>query len=363
KQKRLNLLRGLEAILLDIDKAVRLVRETEEESEVVPNLMIGFGIDKIQAEYVAEIKLRHLNREYILKRTQEISELEAEILRLKEILDSPAKIKKLIVDELAAVAKKYGEARRSEIIYEDTMPEEEAEDDTMPDYPVTVFYTREGYFKKITPQSLRMSGEQKLKEGDVVTRQIETKNNAELLFFTSACQVYKCRVGDFEDGKASAMGDYIAARLGMDDGEIPLYMALTSDYKGSMLFLFANGKGAKVPLESYATKQNRKKLLNAFSDKAPLAHMEYLQEETELAIETSAGRLLLVGTAQIPAKLTKNTAGVNVITLKKNHTITSVRHADTMELANPHRYRVRTLPAAGAILRAEDLAEQTQLTL
>ncbi|MEG2842837.1 MAG: DNA gyrase subunit A, partial [Ruthenibacterium sp.] len=363
KQKRLNLLRGLEAILLDIDKAVRLVRETEEESEVVPNLMIGFGIDKIQAEYVAEIKLRHLNREYILKRTQEISELEAEILRLKEILDSPAKIKKLIVDELAAVAKKYGEARRSEIIYEDTMPEEEAEDDTMPDYPVTVFYTREGYFKKITPQSLRMSGEQKLKEGDVITRQIETKNNAELLFFTSACQVYKCRVGDFEDGKASAMGDYIAARLGMDDGEIPLYMALTSDYKGSMLFLFANGKVAKVPLESYATKQNRKKLLNAFSDKAPLAHMEYLQEETELAIETSAGRLLLVGTAQIPAKLTKNTAGVNVITLKKNHTITSVRHADTMELANPHRYRVRTLPAAGAILRAEDLAEQTQLTL
>ncbi|MEG0910111.1 MAG: DNA gyrase subunit A [Ruthenibacterium sp.] len=363
KQKRLNLLRGLEAILLDIDKAVRLVRETEEESEVVPNLMIGFGIDKIQAEYVAEIKLRHLNREYILKRTQEISELLAEIARLKEILDSPAKIKKLIVDELAAVAKKYGEARHSEIMYEDTLPEEEVEDDAMPDYPVTVFYTREGYFKKITPQSLRMSGEQKLKEGDVVLRQIETKNNAELLFFTSACQVYKCRVGDFEDGKASTMGDYIAARLGMDDGEIPLYMALTTDYKGSMLFLFANGKGAKVPLESYATKQNRKKLLNAFSDKSPLAYMEYLQEETELAIETSAGRLLLVGTAQIPSKSTKNTAGVNVITLKKNHTITAVRHADTMELSNPHRYRVRTLPAAGALLRAEDMAEQTQLTL
>lgn len=363
KQKRLNLLRGLEAILLDIDKAVRLVRETEEESEVVPNLMIGFGIDKIQAEYVAEIKLRHLNREYILKRTQEISELEAEIARLKEILDSPAKIKKLIVNELAAVAKKYGEARRSEILYEDTLPEEEVEDDAMPDYPVTVFYTREGYFKKITPQSLRMSGEQKLKEGDVVTRQIETKNNAELLFFTSASQVYKCRVGDFDDGKASQMGDYIAARLGMDEGEIPLYMALTTDYKGNMFFLFANGKGAKVPLESYATKQNRKKLLNAFSDKAPLAYMEYLQEETELAIETTAGRLLLVGTAQIPAKLTKNTAGVNVITLKKNQTIVSVRHADSMELANPHRYRVRSLPAAGAILRAEDMAEQTQLTL
>ena len=363
KEKRLHLLKGLASILLDIDKAVRIVRETAEEAEVVPNLMIGFGIDKTQAEYVAEIKLRHLNREYILKRTQEISELEAEIARLRDILDSPAKIKKIIIDELNAVIKKYGEARRSEILYEDMLPEEEIEEETMPDYPVTVFYTREGYFKKITPQSLRMSGEQKLKEGDKIIRQIETKNNAELLFFTSACQVYKCRVGDFEDGKASVMGDYIPARLGMDDGETPVYMALTEDYKGHMFFLFANGKAAKVTMDSYATKQNRKKLVNAFSDKEQLVYAEYLPEETELAIETSAGRLLLVGTAQIPAKSTKNTAGVNMLTLKKNQTIANVRHADEMELANPHRYRVRTLPAAGALLRAEDTTEQIQLTL
>ena len=218
----------------------------------------------------------------------------------------------------------------------------------MPDYPVTVFYTREGYFKKITPQSLRMSGEQKLKEGDEITVQMETKNNAELLFFTSKCQVYKCRVGDFDDGKASVMGDYIAARLGMEEGETPVYMALTTDYKGHMFFLFANGKAAKVPMESYATKQNRRKLLNAFSDKSPLVYAAHLHEECELAIYTSAGRMLLVNSAQVPAKQTKNTAGVNVVTLKKNQSIIHVRRAANLELTDPHRYRVRTLPAAGA---------------
>ena len=363
KEKRLHLLKGLEAILLDIDKAVRIVRETAEESEVVPNLMIGFGIDEVQAEYVAEIKLRHLNREYILKRTQEIAELEKEIARLRDILNSPAKIRRIMVDELAEVAKKYGKPRRSEILYEVESPESDEELEAVPDYPVTLFYTREGYFKKITPQSLRMSGEQKLKEGDVVVQQLEAGNATELLFFTGNAQVYKCRAGDFEDGKASAMGDYLPARLGMDDGEAPVYMAATTDYKGSMLFVFANGKVSKVTMESYATKQNRRKLINAYGDKAPLVSVEYLREETELAIETSAGRLLLVGTAQIPAKTTKNTAGVNVITLKKNQSITSVRHADAMELANPHRYRVRTLPAAGAVLRPEDTAEQTQLSL
>ena len=361
KEKRLHLLKGLEAILLDIDKAVRIVRETEEEAEVVPNLMIGFGIDKVQAEYVAEIKLRHLNREYILRRTQETTDLEADIARLKDILNSPAKIKRVIIDELAAVAKQYGEPRRSEILYEAELPEDEDEDEGMPDYPVTVFYTREGYFKKITPQSLRMSGEQKLKEGDEITVQMETKNNAELLFFTSKCQVYKCRVGDFDDGKASVMGDYIAARLGMGEGETPVYMALTTDYKGHMFFLFANGKAAKVPMESYATKQNRRKLLNAFSDKSPLVYAAHLHEECELAIYTSAGRMLLVNSAQVPAKQTKNTAGVNVVTLKKNQSIIHVRRAANLELADPHRYRVRTLPAAGAILRGEDTAEQMQL--
>ncbi|MEG1126196.1 MAG: DNA topoisomerase (ATP-hydrolyzing) subunit A [Oscillospiraceae bacterium] len=363
KEKRMHLLKGLQAILLDIDRAVRVVRETSEETEVVPNLMIDFGIDKVQAEYVAEIKLRHLNREYILKRTEEIQDLEADIARLRDILGSAAKIKKIIVDELQAVIKKYGEARRSEILYDDPIGEVEEEIEQMADYPVTVFYTREGYFKKITAQSLRMSGEQKLKEGDEIIVQTETKNNAELLFFTNRCQVYKCRAGDFEDGKASVMGDYIQARLGMEEGEEPLYMALTENYKGHMLFLFQNGKGAKVPLESYATKQNRKKLVNAFSDKSPLAWIEYMQEESEIAIKTTAGRLLLVNTAQIPAKATKSTAGVNVITLKKNQSIEIVHHIEEMELANPHRYRVRTLPASGAILRAEDTVEQIQLTL
>ncbi|MEF9975523.1 MAG: DNA topoisomerase (ATP-hydrolyzing) subunit A [Oscillospiraceae bacterium] len=363
KEKRMHLLKGLQAILLDIDRAVRVVRETSEETEVVPNLMIDFGIDKIQAEYVAEIKLRHLNREYILKRTEEIQDLEADIARLRDILGSAVKIKKIIVDELQAVIKKYGEARRSEILYDDPIGEVEEEIEQMADYPVTVFYTREGYFKKITAQSLRMSGEQKLKEGDEIIVQTETKNNAELLFFTNRCQVYKCRAGDFEDGKASVMGDYIQARLGMEEGEEPVYMALTEDYKGHMLFLFQNGKGAKVPLESYATKQNRKKLVNAFSDKSPLAWIEYMQEESEIAIKTTAGRLLLVNTAQIPAKATKSTAGVNVITLKKNQSIEIVHHIEEMELANPHRYRVRTLPASGAILRAEDTVEQIQLTL
>ena len=350
REKRLHLLKGLAAILLDIDKAVRIVRETEEESEVLPNLMIGFGIDREQAEYVAEIRLRHLNREYILKRTQETDELEADIARLQELLNSPAKLKKVIMEELSAVAKQYGEARRSEILYE-TAEAAEDEPPEMPDYPVTVFYTREGYFKKITPQSLRMSGEQKLKEGDEIDTQLETRNNAELLFFTNRCQVYKCRVGDFEDGKASAMGDYIAARLSMEEGETPVYMALTTDYKGHMFFLFANGKAAKVPMESYATRQNRRKLLNAFSDKSPLVYAAYLREECELAIYTSAGRLLLVHSAQVPAKQTKNTAGVNVITLKKNQSITLARRAERVELADPHRYRVRCPPRARCCAR------------
>ena len=358
KQKRLHLLKGLEAILLDIDKAIRIVRETEEEAEVVPNLMIGFGIDQVQAEYVAEIKLRHLNREYILKRTEEIEDLEAEIARLQEILNSPAKIRRIIMDELAAVAKKYGEPRRCRIVYDLPDEEEESGEDAMPDYPVTVFFTREGYFKKITPQSLRMSGEQKLKEGDKIITQVETRNNVWLLFFTNRCQVYKCRAGDFADGKASLMGEFVPAALGMEPDEAPVYMAITEEYKGHMLFFFDNGKCAKVPMDSYATKQNRKKLLKAYSDKAPLVQALQLAEETELAIQTSAGRLLLVGTAQIPAKQTRDTAGVAVITLKKNQTITSIRPASELELANPHRYRVRTLPAAGALLRAEDTAEQ-----
>ncbi len=361
KKKRLHLAEGLAAILLDIDKAVKIVRETEAEAEVIPNLMIGFGIDKIQAEYVAEIRLRNLNREYILRRTEEIQALKDDIKDLEDTLKSPARVKKIIIEELSAVRKKYGRERKSEILYEVAADEDDFVEETLPDYPVTVFFTQEGYFKKITPASLRMSGEHKLKEEDEILRQVETHNTAEVLFFTNQHQVYKCRVGDFEDGKASAIGDYLPARLSMDEDEAPIAMVLTDDYRGFVLFLFQNGKGAKVPLASYATKQNRKKLINAYADKAPLAWMCDFVEEEEIAIETSAGRMLLISTAQIPPKTTKNTAGVNVITLKKGQNIFRVRLASTLELRDEHRYRVRGLPAVGALLRPDDVVEQQTL--
>ena len=361
KKKRLHLLRGLQAILLDIDKAVRVVRETQEEAEVVPNLMIEFGIDQAQGEYVAEIKLRHLNREYILKRTEEIEGLEKEITELQSILDSPAKIKKIIITELEDVAKKYGQDRRSEILYDAPELQVEDQEQEMPDYPVTIFYTDEGYFKKITPASLRMSSEQRLKDGDAVRYEIETKNNAWLLVFTNRAQVYKCRIGDFVDTKASVMGEFLPAKLEMDEGEMPIYVTVTTDYSGSMLFFFQNGKAAKVPIVSYETKQNRKKLLNAYSDKAELAAMRELPEEIEIAIKTTNGRLLLAHTSQIAEKVTRNSIGVSVISLKKGVRIESVRAAAELELANEHRYRVRTLPAAGALLRSEDVAEQIML--
>ena len=361
KEKRLHLLKGLAAILMDIDKAIHIIRTTEEETEVVPNLMIGFGIDEVQADYVAEIKLRHLNREYILKRTGEIEQLEKDIADLNDILAKPARIRKIIMKELADVAKKYGQPRRSEILYD--LPEEEsgAEEEVVPDYPVTVFFTREGYLKKIPPQSLRTAGAHKLKEGDEIVQQVETRNNVEALFFTDKQQVYKVRLAELEDGKVAQMGIYLPGRLGMDEGENILSMVITSDYSGHMLFFFASGKCAKIPLSSYATKQNRRKLLKAYCDKEPLATMFFLPEETELAIRTSASRMLLVGTAQIAAKATRDSQGVAVVTLKKNQTIASVVPADTLELANPHRYRVRSLPATGALIRAEDEGEQMTL--
>ena len=361
KEKRLHLLQGLKAILLDIDKAIEIVRNTAEESEVVPNLMIGFGIDEVQAEYVAEIKLRHLNREYILKRTEEIEELENAIEDLRDILNRPARINKIIMRELADVAKKYGKPRRCEILYELPAAEVEEPEQQVPDYPVNLFFTREGYFKKITPQSLRMSSEQKLKDGDEVLFTCEATNSVELLFFTNHHQVYKSHAYDFADSKASVLGDYVASSLGMDEGEFPLYMVVTPDYKGWMLFFFKSGKCAKVPLSSYETKQNRRKLLKAYSDKDQLAFMRYLPEETELAIFTSNNRLLLAATALIPEKATRDSAGVNVVTLKKNAKITRITPSDTLELTDAHRYRVRTLPATGAIIRADDTAEQLTL--
>ena len=361
KEKRLHLLQGLAAILLDIDKAIRIIRTTEEEGEVVPNLMIGFGIDEVQADYVAEIKLRHLNREYILKRTSEIQQLETDIADLQDILAKPARIRRIIMKELAEVSKKYAKPRRTEILYD--LPEEDsgAEEQTVPDYPVTVFYTRDGYLKKIPPQSLRTAGAHKLKEGDEIIQQVETRNDLEALFFTDKQQVYKVRLAELEDGKVAQMGIYVPGRLGMEEGENILSMVITRDYSGHMLFFFAGGKCARIPLDSYATKQNRRKLLKAYSDKEPLAALLFLPEDTEIAIRTSAGRMLLVGAAQIAAKTTRDSQGVAVVTLKKNQTITSVVPADTLELADPHRYRVRTLPATGALIRAEDKGEQMSL--
>ncbi len=356
---KLHLLLGLKKILLDIDKAIKIVRETEEESEVVPNLMIGFGIDEIQAEYVAEIKLRHLNREYILKRLDDIDDLKKSIEDMEDILNSKSRIKKIIVEELTKISQKYGKDRKSEIIYDTDDDEEVLEE--VPDYEVNLFFTRDGYFKKITPLSLRMSGEQKLKEGDELVSSVNTRNTAEILFFTDQCQVYKSKAAEFDDTKASALGDFVSSKLGFDKDEKPVYMAVTSDYKGYMLFFFENGKVAKVSMNSYATKTNRKKLIKAYSDKSPLVAALYITEETEIVITSTAGRNLLLNTGAISAKTTKDTAGVNVLTLKKYHKLQGVRLYKEGEFAKPHRYRTKTLPAAGALLSADDTAEQLTL--
>ena len=356
---KLHLLLGLKKILLDIDKAIKIVRETEEESEVVPNLMIGFGIDEIQAEYVAEIKLRHLNREYILKRLSDIDDLKNSIEDMEDILSSKSRIKKIIVEELTKISEKYGKDRKSEIIY-DTDEEEELVEE-IPDYEANLFFTRDGYFKKITPLSLRMGGEQKLKEGDEMLYAINSRNSAELLFFTDKCQVYKAKASDFEDSKASLLGDYIPSKLEFEKDEKPIYMAVTSEYKGYMLFVFENGKVAKVTMSGYATKTNRKKLIKAYSDKAPIVAAMYIEDDTEIVLSSTAGRQLLVNTGAISPKAAKDTAGVNVMTLKKYHKVQGVRLYKEGEFAKPHRYRTKTLPAAGATLSADDTAEQLTL--
>lgn len=354
---RLHLLRGLEKILLDIDKAISIIRNTEEESEVVPNLMIGFRIDKIQAEYVAEIKLRHLNKEYILKRLQDIDRLEEAIKDLNDILENPKRIKQIIIYELKEVVKKYAKPRKTEIIYSVELEEETVEPD-IPEYPVTVFFTKGGYFKKITPLSLRMSGTQKLKDGDEIAQTVETTNSAELLFFTNKCQVYKSRACDFDDTKASVLGDYVAAKLEMEDGELPVYMAVTSDYSGYMMFFFENGKAAKVSLDAYRTVTKRKKLIKAFSDKSPVAAVMQLAADEEIVVISSAGRHLLLNTAVILPKTTKDTIGVGVMTLKKGQRLMSARKYREGEFAKAYRYRAKNLPAAGALLSSEDEAEQ-----
>lgn len=359
-KERLHLLEGLQKILLDIDKAIRIIRSTEEESEVVPNLMIGFGIDKIQAEYVAEIKLRHLNREYILKRTKDIENLRADIEDMEDILSSKARIKKIIVSELQNVVKKYDKPRRSEILYAESLEDDEPVEE-IPDYPVHLFFTKDGYFKKITPQSLRMSGEQKLKDGDSVVQTLEATNNTDLLFFTDRCQVYKAKAADFDDTKASVLGDFVPTHLHMDPGESAIYMAVTTDYKGYMLFFFENGKLAKVDLSAYETKTNRKKLIKAYCEKFPLAAIRQITEDCELVVQSTAGRILLLNTGAVSPKTTKDTQGVAVMTLKKGHRLSSVRDYKEGEFVKPARYRTRSLPAAGALLSAEDAGEQLTL--
>ncbi|MFU0833154.1 MAG: DNA topoisomerase (ATP-hydrolyzing) [Oscillospiraceae bacterium] len=359
KQDKLHVLKGLQAILLDIDKAVAIVRSTEEEAEVVPNLMIGFGIDRTQAEYVAEIKLRHLNREYILKRTEEIAHLEQEISHLQKILGSDTEIRKIIIKELNEVAEKYGKPRRSEVVYPEEI-KEYTEEDT-PDYPVNLFLTRDGYFKKITPLSLRMSGEQKLKDGDGISQHIESTNSAELLFFTNFCSVYKAKAADFPDTKASVLGEYIPAKLGMQEGESPIYMAVTTDYSGFMMFFYENGKAAKVNLSSYATKTNRRRLVNAYCDKSPLVSCAQLAEDQEFLLTSSQGRMLLMHSGAIQSKAARNTQGVTVMTLRKGARLLRVETYTEGKLKNPNRYR-KTLPATGALPAAEDTqGEQLKL--
>lgn len=358
---RLHLLEGLQKILLDIDKAIRIIRSTDEESEVVPNLMIGFGIDKIQADYVAEIKLRHLNREYILKKTEDIEKLRAEIEDMEDILASRSRVKKIIVNELSDVVKNYDKPRRSEIIYTSDIDDESEPDEEIPNYPVTLFFTKDGYFKKITPQSLRMSGEQKLKENDEIIETVEATNNTELLFFTDKCRVYKAKAADFDDSKASVLGDYVASKLEMEPDENAVYMAVTTDYKGFMLFFFENGKLAKIDLSAYETKTNRKKLIKAYCEKFPVVNMFCVTEDKEYVMKSTSGRILLLNTGAIAVKTTKDSMGVSVMTLKKGHRVSSVKEYTDGEFVKPARYRTRTLPAAGATLSADDVGEQLTL--
>ncbi|MBQ6420871.1 MAG: topoisomerase IV [Clostridia bacterium] len=359
-EERLHLLKGLQKILLDIDKAIRIIRNTEEEADVVPNLMMGFGIDEIQAEYVAEIKLRHLNREYILKRTQDIEKLEEAIGDMRDIVGSKARIKKIIVGELQQVSKKYGKDRKTGILYESEEAEPETERE-IPDYPVMLFFTREGYFKKISPQSWRMGSNHKLKEGDEIIYAAEGRNNADLLFFTNRQQVYKSCAADFDECKASVLGDYVATKLEMEEGETAVYMAVTYDYAGYMLFAFENGKLAKVDMHAYETKTNRKKLIKAYCDKSPLAGILYLHADANVLTTSSAGRFLLTDTALIAPKTTKDTQGVNVMTLKKGHRVTGLTLYTDGRFVKPSRYKSKTLPAAGAVLSAEDAGKQLTL--
>ena len=358
KRERLHLLKGLERILMDIDKAIAIIRETELDSEVVPNLMIGFGIDEIQANFVAEIKLRNINKEYILKQTKATSQLEQEIAEMEETLGSPRKLKNVIIKELQQVSEKYGQPRKTEILYNVEEAEPEKEEDETPDYPVTAFVSNGGYLKKITAQSLRMSGEQKFKEGDSLAYSVETTNRAEMLVFTDKFQCYKSRLSDFEDSKASLLGDYLPQKLGMDAGENVLQVVFPGDGRGFVLFFFENGKVAKVPLSAYETKTNRKKLTGAFSDKSPVVKIFSLGADAQIAMYSSDGRAMIFSTADLLPKTTRNTIGVAVMSLKKKAVLQNALSLEQSGIENQARYRMKTIPAAGALLREEDTREK-----
>lgn len=357
KKEKLHLLQGLERILLDIDRAIGIIRSTELEAEVVPNLMVGFGIDQIQAEYVAEIKLRNINREYILRRTAETEELEKDIADLEDVLQSRRRVKNIIIDELKAINKKYPVPRRSSIVYASEL-EGDDEEEQVEDYPVTLFLSREGYFKKITPQSLRMSGEQKYKDGDSLRISLESSNRCDLLIFTDKQQIYKLRLADMEETKASALGVYLPSRLQMDDGENVLTMVAPGDYKRQLLLVFENGKAARLECSAYETKTNRKKLVNAYSDKSPLAAVIPLAGETDIACYSSDDRALVFNTSLLQTKTSRTTQGVGVMSLKAKRALVRAVPVSETQIKNISRYRVRSLPAAGAILKPEDREEQ-----
>ena len=363
KKEKLHLLQGLKRILLDIDRAIRIIRETEEEAEVIPNLMIGFGIDQVQAEYVAEIKLRNINKEYILKRTQETDALRDEIDDLEDLLNSPQRVKKVIVEELNAAAKKYGEPRRTSIVYPHEIAQYTPEEEQKEEYPVSIFLSREGYFKKITPASLRMNSEQKFKEGDALRQTFETTSNAEVMFFTDHCQVYKTRLGEFDDAKASVLGDYLPTKLKMDAGENVIFMVLPgADYAGSLLFFYENGKVARIEMKAYQTASNRRKLTGAYSDKSPLACIRRLDEDCELAVYSNEPRCLIFHTALLAPKTTRSAQGVAVMTLKPKYHLETVMLSEETAITNRTRYRVRAIPAAGALVKEED-SEDQQISL
>lgn len=362
KKEKLHLLLGLRRILLDIDRAIQIIRDTEEDAEVVPNLMIGFGIDQTQAEYVADIRLRNINKEYILRRTQEVDELQAEITDLEDLVSSPKRIKKQITQELTQVKKKYAVPRHTEIVYDhQTQTEADPEDET-PDYPVHLFLSREGYLKKITPQSLRMASDQKYKDGDGPFLQWEANNRDELLVFTDRQQCYKTRLSDFDDAKASVLGDYLPTKLAMDQEERPLWACIPGDYSGNLLFFFDNGKVARVELSAYQTQTRRKKLTGAYSDKAPLVTAFLVREDFEAAVYTTEGRCMVFHTSALNPKTTRTTQGVNIMTLKPKYRVEKVLPLSETAIVNPSRYRARSLPVNGALLKEEDRGE-TQLSL